>query len=117
VPWCALPSWEDRFGARLLEVGFADIKLLAGRPPADLASAQLARFAAQSQPAGAAAPARFAAWQRDFDHDFHWEHGWRSAEVRDRWARQAAALAADVRAELGTRAELSVRLWPLQITR
>jgi hypothetical protein len=70
-------------------------------------------------PAGPAnAPGtRFAAWQRDFDHDFHWERGWRSAEVRDRWSRQAAALAADVRAELGTRAELSVRLWPLQITR
>lgn len=35
-----LRSWEDRFGARLLELGFDDIKLLVERPPHDLASAQ-----------------------------------------------------------------------------
>lgn len=35
-----LRSWEDRFGARLLEVGLADIKLLVQRPPDDLRSAQ-----------------------------------------------------------------------------
>ena len=28
-----LRSWEDRFGARLLDVGFAEIRLLAERPP------------------------------------------------------------------------------------
>ena len=28
-----LRSWEDRFGARLLEVGFDDIRLLVSRPP------------------------------------------------------------------------------------
>lgn len=28
-----LRSWEDRFGARLLQVGFADIRLLVTRPP------------------------------------------------------------------------------------
>ncbi|HEX4093397.1 MAG TPA: DUF4253 domain-containing protein [Trebonia sp.] len=28
-----LRSWEDRFGARLLEVGFAQIRLLVERPP------------------------------------------------------------------------------------
>jgi hypothetical protein len=57
---------------------------------------------------------RLAAWQRDFDDNFHWGRGWRSAEIRDRWASQAGKLAADVRAELGTRAELTVRLWPLE---
>jgi uncharacterized protein DUF4253 len=31
-----LPSWEDRFGARLLEVGFADIRLVVSRPPRTL---------------------------------------------------------------------------------
>lgn len=36
-----LRSWEDRFGARLLRIGFAQISLLATRPPRDLASAQL----------------------------------------------------------------------------
>ncbi len=35
-----LRSWEDRFGARLLEVGFADIKLLVERPPRSLAAAE-----------------------------------------------------------------------------
>ncbi len=56
---------------------------------------------------------RLATWQQDFDDNFCWDSGWRSAEARDRWARQGEELAADVRAELGTRAELAVRLWPL----
>lgn len=34
-----LRSWEDRFGARLLEVGFADIRLLVSRPPQTLQAA------------------------------------------------------------------------------
>jgi Domain of unknown function (DUF4253) len=34
-----LRSWEDRFGARLLEVGFADIRLFVDRPPRTLAAA------------------------------------------------------------------------------
>jgi len=40
-----LRSWEDRFGARLLRVGFAEISLLAERPPRTLESAQ--RLAAE----------------------------------------------------------------------
>ena len=56
---------------------------------------------------------RLAAWQQEFDASFHWENGWRSAEIREHWASQAGDLAADVRTELGTRAELVVRLWPL----
>ena len=56
---------------------------------------------------------RVAAWQQDFDANFRWDKGWRSAETRDRWASQAEELAADVRTELGTRAKLTVRLWPL----
>jgi Domain of unknown function (DUF4253) len=35
-----LRSWEDRFGARLLEVGFDDIRLLVSRPPQTLEAAQ-----------------------------------------------------------------------------
>lgn len=35
-----LRSWEDRFGATLLEVGFAHIRLLATRPPLTLSHAQ-----------------------------------------------------------------------------
>jgi hypothetical protein len=35
-----LRSWEDRFGARLLDVGFAGIRVLAGRPPRTLRAAQ-----------------------------------------------------------------------------
>jgi hypothetical protein len=43
-----LRSWEDRFGARLLDVGFAEIRLLVERPPRthdaaqDLAAEQFA---------------------------------------------------------------------------
>lgn len=40
-----LRSWEDRFGARLMDVGFADIRLLVEHPPRTLAAAQ--RIAAE----------------------------------------------------------------------
>jgi hypothetical protein len=40
-----LRSWEDRFGARLLEVGFAEIRLLVERPPRTAEAAQ--RLAAE----------------------------------------------------------------------
>jgi hypothetical protein len=40
-----LRSWEDRYGARLLEVGFAAIRLLVSRPPQTLEAAQ--RIAAE----------------------------------------------------------------------
>jgi Domain of unknown function (DUF4253) len=40
-----LRSWENRFGARLKDVGFADIRLLVERPPRTLAAAQ--RIAAE----------------------------------------------------------------------
>jgi Domain of unknown function (DUF4253) len=36
-----LRSWEDRFGARLIEVGFADLRLFVERPPRTLEAAQL----------------------------------------------------------------------------
>jgi Domain of unknown function (DUF4253) len=35
-----LRSWEDRFGARLLGVGYDDIRLLVSRPPQTLEAAQ-----------------------------------------------------------------------------
>ena len=35
-----LRSWEDRFGVRLLEVGFDNIRLLVSRPPQTLAVAR-----------------------------------------------------------------------------
>jgi hypothetical protein len=40
-----LRSWEDRFGAPLPEVGYADIRLLVSRPPQTLQAAQ--RIAAE----------------------------------------------------------------------
>jgi len=40
-----LRSWEDRFGARLLDVGFAEIRLLVERPPRTRETAQ--RLAAE----------------------------------------------------------------------
>jgi len=36
-----LRSWEDRFGARLLEVGYAAIRVLVSRPPQTSEAAQL----------------------------------------------------------------------------
>jgi hypothetical protein len=56
---------------------------------------------------------RLAARQREFDDNYHWDTGWRSAEIRDRWASKIKDLAEDVRAQLGRRATLIVRLWPL----
>jgi hypothetical protein len=56
---------------------------------------------------------RLFAWQQEFDDNYHWDSGWRSAQIRDHWASEGGELAADVRAELGT-AELVVRLWPLR---
>lgn len=40
-----LRSWEDRFGARLIDVGFADVRLLVDRPPRTLEAAE--RLAAE----------------------------------------------------------------------
>ena len=36
-----LRSWEERFGARVFEVGFADLRLFVERPPRDLAAAEV----------------------------------------------------------------------------
>lgn len=55
---------------------------------------------------------RLAAWQAEFGRCFHWKRGWTSKQVRDRWIREADALAAQVRLELGGRAKLQVDLWP-----
>jgi hypothetical protein len=57
---------------------------------------------------------RLAAWQQDFDHNYHHDTGWRSDAARDRWAHDANDLAADMQTALGTRAELAVDLWPLK---
>jgi Domain of unknown function (DUF4253) len=40
-----LRSWEDRFGARLIDVGYADLRLLVDRPPRTLEAAR--RIAAE----------------------------------------------------------------------
>lgn len=40
-----LRSWEDRFGAVLVDVGFDEIRLLVGRPPRNLQAAE--RIAAE----------------------------------------------------------------------
>ena len=33
---------------------------------------------------------RLAAWQQEFDDNFRWDTGWRSTEIRDHWAGEAA---------------------------
>ena len=46
LPFTAvLRSWEDRFGARLIDVGFEDLRFLVERPPRTLEAAQ--RLAAE----------------------------------------------------------------------
>ena len=45
LPIAAVRSWEDRFGARLFRVGFAEISLLVDRPPRTIGHAQ--RIAAE----------------------------------------------------------------------
>jgi hypothetical protein len=57
---------------------------------------------------------RLAAWQEDFENGFHYDTGWRSQQARNQWAAQAEELEAEVRAELCSRAELVVNLWPLR---
>jgi hypothetical protein len=51
-----LNPWEDRFGARLLEVGLDDVKLLVERPPRTLQAAQ--RIAAEQWRSPTSAPVR-----------------------------------------------------------
>ena len=59
---------------------------------------------------------QLAAWQEDFENGFDYDFGWRSQQARDLWAGQAKEIEADVRAELGNRAELALNLWPLSET-
>ena len=56
---------------------------------------------------------RLADWQEAFEAGHHYGTGWRSPQLRDEWAGQARELEAAIRAELGSRAELVVHLWPL----
>ena len=57
---------------------------------------------------------RLERWQNDFDRWFHYEHGWDTAQHRDRWGRDAETLINDLRQIIGNRAELVVDLWPLR---
>jgi hypothetical protein len=52
-------------------------------------------------------------WHEVFEENFHWENGWRSPEVRDRWAADAVPLEAELRLALAGKADLVVDLWPL----
>lgn len=53
-------------------------------------------------------------WQRTFDRDFDSDAGWKSSQNRDAWAVDADSLVDDLRAAIGTRADLTVDLWPLR---
>jgi hypothetical protein len=52
-------------------------------------------------------------WQSEFDENFHYEKGWQSTEVRDRWAAEAVPLEDALREALKGKADLVVDLWPL----
>jgi hypothetical protein len=57
--------------------------------------------------------AKLIRWQREFDQNYHWETGWRSEVIRDRWAAEAVPLEAALREALEGKADLVVDLWPL----
>ncbi len=59
---------------------------------------------------------RLIGWQQEFESNFHWETGWQSDEAKLCWAEEATVLAAEVRAALEGKAELTVDLWPLETT-
>lgn len=56
--------------------------------------------------------AKLIRWQREFDANYHHTKGWKSTEVRDRWAAEAVPLEAALREELKGK-EVVVNLWPL----
>lgn len=57
---------------------------------------------------------RLVAWQLVFDDHFRYDTGWRSPEVKERWARQASELERELRLELRPEIQLEVDLWPLE---
>jgi hypothetical protein len=57
-------------------------------------------------------PGRLADWQEALEAGHHYDTGQRSPQLQGEWARQARELEAAIRAELGSRAELAVLLWP-----
>jgi len=56
---------------------------------------------------------RLAAWQEDFDSNFHWDHGWKSSAAREAWAAEAVTVETLLRQAVGDRARVTVDLWPL----
>jgi hypothetical protein len=56
--------------------------------------------------------AKLTAWQDLFATNFG-QSGWRSEEIKDRWAKQAVALEAELRDEVAGRVEVEVDLWPV----
>jgi hypothetical protein len=57
---------------------------------------------------------RLAAWQEEFDENYDYETGWRSDAAWDHWTAEAGELVAQLRAALGTRARLVVKLSPFR---
>ncbi len=53
------------------------------------------------------------AWQSTFESHFDPETGWDSDLVKDRWAREAVALEAELREAVAGEVEVEVDLWPL----
>jgi hypothetical protein len=53
-------------------------------------------------------------WQQDFDENFDPHTGWTSEIIKSAWAKRAASLEMELRAEIKGKATLSVDLWPLE---
>src|SRR3954468_19002833 len=53
------------------------------------------------------------AWQDLFEHEFHWDHGWRTPQAEARYARVAPELLHRVRQELGPAVHVTLDVWPV----
>lgn len=90
---------EDAVDVKLMPEYSAGIPLWGQWKPLELSASLLARLRQ---------------WQLDFDSSFHWETGWQSEVARERWSEEARQLEADLRTEIGNRADVTVDLWPLK---
>src|SRR5687768_1625290 len=57
--------------------------------------------------------ARLYAWQDFFERRFHHEHGWRSPDDADGYAREGEELRRLLTAEIGSRDSIVLDLWPV----
>ena len=58
--------------------------------------------------------ARLAAWQRQFDMNFHYEDGWMEDSEREAWTLESVLLVEGLKKQLPRSVILEVDLWPIE---